>query len=563
MKEEEQHRAQFAPAERSERGLNILIIDDKVANLYSLKALLEKENQTDAGAFNYILCSSAEEGLKVAIKEELALILLDVQMPEMDGYEMATILKGNKKTAHIPIIFITAIDQNSGNMIQGFKVGAVDFLFKPLNPTLLKAKVDVFVSLHKREKELELKNKMLQNSIQILHETQFLLKGVLDSAFIGIMACRAVKQEGRIVDFEFMLLNKAAQQMLKRNDLFGKRMLEEMPGNKIDGLFDRYITVVETGKSMNVEQYYDHEALDGWFHILANKWEDGFVVAFEDVTQRKITEETIKTANIELNSAKEALVELNNDLENRVSIRTDELKTAQAELIKTNDTLKSINTDLDNFIYTASHDLKAPISNIEGLVTLLKSRMPGEDARVHQLLSLIEESVARFKVTIKDLTQVARLQHEETEDVKVIEFGPIVQELKQTMANDIIKRKAQITEDYQVAHVQFSAKSMRSILYNLLSNAIKYCPAEVHPRIHIRTYATGPYIVLSVKDNGFGIKEADIPKVFKMFKRLHTNTEGTGIGMYIVKRILENSGGKIEVNSEFGKGSEFLAYLKQ
>jgi signal transduction histidine kinase len=104
---------------------------------------------------------------------------------------------------------------------------------------------------------------------------------------------------------------------------------------------------------------------------------------------------------------------------------------------------------------------------------------------------------------------------------------------------------------------------MRSILYNLLSNAIKYCPAEVHPRIHIRTYATGPYIVLSVKDNGFGIKEADIPKVFKMFKRLHTNTEGTGIGMYIVKRILENSGGKIEVNSEFGKGSEFLAYLKQ
>jgi signal transduction histidine kinase len=68
--------------------------------------------------------------------------------------------------------------------------------------------------------------------------------------------------------------------------------------------------------------------------------------------------------------------------------------------------------------------------------------------------------------------------------------------------------------------------------------------------------------VLSVKDNGYGIKEEDIPKVFKMFKRLHTNTEGTGIGMYIVKRILENNGGKIEVKSEPGKGSEFLLYLK-
>jgi signal transduction histidine kinase/CheY-like chemotaxis protein len=562
MKEEDQHRAQFAPAERKEGGFNILIVDDKVANLYSLKALLEKEHQSDEGEFNYILCSSAEDGLKIAIKEELALILLDVQMPEMDGYEMATILKGNKKTAHIPIIFITAIDQNSGNMIQGFKVGAVDFLFKPLNPTLLKAKVNVFVSLYRREKELELKNKMLQNSIQILHETQFLLKGVLDAAFIGIMAFRAIRLDGRIVDFEFMLLNKTAQQLTKRNDLFGKTMLEEMPGNKTDGLYDKYVAVVETGKSMNIEHFYEHEGLKNWFHILANKWEDGIVVAFEDISQRKQTEETIRTANIELNTAKEALVELNNNLESRVSVRTDELKTAQEELLKTNENLKSINTDLDNFIYTASHDLKAPISNIEGLVTLLKSRLPREDAKVHQLLSLIEESVARFKVTIKDLTQVARLQHEETEDIKMIEFSPVVQELRQTMANDIAKRKAHITEDYQVPAISFSAKNMRSILYNLISNAIKYCPAEIEPQISIRTYPSGSFTVLSVKDNGYGIKEEDIPKVFKMFKRLHTNTEGTGIGMYIVKRILENSSGKIEVKSEPGKGSEFLLYLK-
>jgi signal transduction histidine kinase/CheY-like chemotaxis protein len=552
---EEQHRGQFAPPERQGEPFNILIVDDMVANLYSLKALLEKENQSDAGDFNYILCSSAEEGLKVAIKEELALILLDVQMPEMDGYEMASILKGNKKTAHIPIIFITAIDHNSSNMLQGFKVGAVDFLFKPLNPTLLKAKVDVFVALHKREKELELKNKMLQNSIQILNETQFLLKGVLDAAFIGIMALRAVREGSRIVDFEFMLVNKAAQQLTGRNDLFGKKLLEEMPGNQTDGLFDKYVTVVEKGKSVNLEHCYRHESLNHWFRILANKWEDGFVVAFEDITQRKSAEETIKTA-------KEALVELNNDLENRVTIRTDELRTAQEELLKTNENLKSINTDLDNFIYTASHDLKAPISNIEGLVMLLKSRLPKEDAKVHQLLSLIEESVTRFKVTIKDLTEVARLQHEEAEDVKNVSFEEITHELKLTLASDIAKRNVKISEDYQMSDIKFSAKNMRSILYNLLSNAIKYCPPEVEPRIEIRTYRSGPYTILSVKDNGYGIKELDIPKVFKMFKRLHTNTEGTGIGMYIVKRILENSGGKIEVKSDYGKGSEFLVYLR-
>jgi signal transduction histidine kinase/FixJ family two-component response regulator len=559
---EEQHRGQYAPPERKGEALNILIVDDKVANLYSLKALLEKENKPEAGEFNYILCSSAEEGLKVAIKEELALILLDVQMPEMDGYEMASILKGNKKTAHTPIIFITAIDQNSSNMLQGFKVGAVDFLFKPLNPTLLKAKVDVFIDLYKREKELELKNKMLQNSIQILSETQFLLKGVLDSAFIGIMAFRAIRLNNRIVDFEFMLINKAAQQIINRNDLFGKRLLEEMPGNKADGLFEKYVTVVETGKSINIEQYYEHESLKNWFHILANKWEDGFVVAFEDITHRKSAEDIIKTANVQLETAKEALVDLNNELESRVNERTLELRNAQDELVKTNEHLKSINTDLDNFIYTASHDLKAPISNIEGLVTLLKSRLSQEDNKAHQLLTLIEDSVARFKVTIKDLTQVARLQHQEFEDVNTIEFAGVVHELTLTMADDIARRNVRIAEDYQVPTVQFSAKNMRSILYNLLSNAIKYCPSDVEPYIHISTYPSGAYTVLSVKDNGYGIREADIPKVFKMFKRLHTHTEGTGIGMYIVKRILENSGGKIEVQSEYGKGSEFLVYVK-
>lgn len=559
---EEQHKSHFVSPERMEGALNILLVDDKVANLYSLKALLEKENESEAGDFNYILCPSAEEGLKVAIKEDLALILLDVQMPEMDGYEMARILKGNKKTAHIPIIFITAIDQNNSNMLQGFKVGAVDFLFKPLNATLLKAKVDVFVALYKREKELELKNRMLQNSNQILHETQFLLKGVLDSAFIGIMALRAIREEGRIVDFEFMLVNKATQQIMQRTDLFGKKLMEVMPGYKVEGLFDRFVTVAESGKPINIEHYYARESFKNWFRIMATKWEDGLVVAFEDITQRKITEETINSANVELHATKEALVELNNELESRVSQRTIELKNAQEELLKTNENLKSINTDLDNFIYTASHDLKAPISNIEGLVMLLKSRLPEEDNKAHQLLSLVEESVARFKITIKDLTQVARLQHEEAEDIKDIEFQEVVHELKMTMADDIARRNAHISEEYQVPAIQYSAKNMRSILYNLLSNAIKYCAPEVEPQIHIRTYLSGRYTVLSVKDNGYGIREADIPKVFKMFKRLHTHTEGTGIGMYIVKRILENSGGKIEVKSDYGKGSEFLVYLK-
>lgn len=108
--------------------------------------------------------------------------------------------------------------------------------------------------------------------------------------------------------------------------------------------------------------------------------------------------------------------------------------------------------------------------------------------------------------------------------------------------------------------IEFSKKDLRSIVMNLLSNAIKY-RSERRPEVLIKCYQKDQYAILSVTDNGIGI-DLKHAKLFKMFKRFNTETEGTGIGLYIIKRIIDDAGGKIEVESEVGKGSTFSVYFK-
>lgn len=104
---------------------------------------------------------------------------------------------------------------------------------------------------------------------------------------------------------------------------------------------------------------------------------------------------------------------------------------------------------------------------------------------------------------------------------------------------------------------------MRSIVYNLLSNSLKYRSPERTLELSISTESTPEYVILKVEDNGLGMKKNDHAKIFYMFKRLHDHVEGTGIGLYIVKRIVENAGGKIEVESEEGKGTTFQVYFRK
>lgn len=251
-----------------------------------------------------------------------------------------------------------------------------------------------------------------------------------------------------------------------------------------------------------------------------------------------------------------------------LSERKELQKLAEAKkyLNEQNEELNRINQDLDTFVYVASHDLKAPVLNIEGLVTALTETL-GEAAKmgdVRNIINLIGSSIVRFKNTISDLTEVSKVQKEISTRPEKILLRSFIDDVKDELREMIVLTEAEIT--VQVADdldLCFSRKNFHSIVYNLLSNALKYRSPDRRPEIHLNIEPLEDCVLLSVKDNGLGIDAKNISKIFLMFERLHGHVEGSGIGLYIVKRIMENSAGKIEVESEVGRGSTFKLFFKR
>ena len=297
----------------------------------------------------------------------------------------------------------------------------------------------------------------------------------------------------------------------------------------VERVMDAWKKSSETGNPLNIEfRFRRYDGIYRWFLVraLPLKDKEGKIVKWfgtsTDIHDQKVAEESVRKQNQELNK---------------------------------------INTDLDNFIYTASHDLKAPISNVEGLINTLFSEIELPKDLIH-LKELIYKSIEKFRNTIKDLTEVSKVQKETGEDVELINFAELMSETTENIHDLIEKSGATISTSFETPDLLFSKKNIRSILYNLISNAVKYSSPDRKPVIKVSAKKDGEFIQLAVADNGLGIKASQKDKVFIMFKRLHDHVEGTGIGLYIVKRIVENSGGKIEVESEEGKGSVFRLWLK-
>jgi PAS domain S-box-containing protein len=276
----------------------------------------------------------------------------------------------------------------------------------------------------------------------------------------------------------------------------------------------------------------------------ANKKHIGFSKITRDLTERRRNEQNLHNLNMEL--------------EGKVQRRTEELSNSIREL-------KRINNDLDNFIYTASHDLKAPVSNIEGLIYGLYDEL-GEQAESDSNLKfykeMITDSIKRFQVTIGELTEIAKIQKGNHEDIEEVDLAALLEDVEISIADLIIKNQAKIISDLnECKSIRFVRKNLKSIFYNLVSNGIKYKSPERKPVIKIKYSSDEDYHIISYQDNGLGIKAENTDKIFTMFKRFHDHVEGTGVGLYIVKRIIENAGGKIEVETTEGEGSTFKVYL--
>ena len=238
---------------------------------------------------------------------------------------------------------------------------------------------------------------------------------------------------------------------------------------------------------------------------------------------------------------------------------------AQRLLRDNNEELTRVNVDLDSFIYSASHDLKGPITNIEGLLQALADELPLEARQcppVYNILGMLTRSVERFQHTIEQLSDVAKLQREHGLPLAPVPLAPVVQGVLLDLAP--LLRSAGARLDLDLAEgvgVRFLEKNLRSVVYNLLSNALKYrAPARIS-RIQVRAHPDGPHLRLSVQDNGLGINATGQRRLFGLFERLHTHVEGSGMGLFMVRKMVENAGGRILVESEEGTGSTFTVLL--
>ncbi|AKD03703.1 ATP-binding protein [Pontibacter korlensis] len=219
-----------------------------------------------------------------------------------------------------------------------------------------------------------------------------------------------------------------------------------------------------------------------------------------------------------------------------------------------------LNRDYENIIHSISHDIKGPLSNIEGLIRILKSTPESEEDN-RRIIDMLSDSVGNLRRTVEDL---ADINHDTdfAKESERVNFENVIEDAKLALRDKIAESNAKIRAQIGESEICFPRKNIRSIIYNLLSNAIKYRKPGREPVVTISTEKSGEHIMLRMSDNGLGIAEDKQDYIFDRNTRLLTHVEGTGVGLFIVKGMVEATGGRIEVKSKEGEGTTFTLYFK-
>ncbi|GAC1377311.1 MAG: hypothetical protein NVS3B25_23170 [Hymenobacter sp.] len=250
----------------------------------------------------------------------------------------------------------------------------------------------------------------------------------------------------------------------------------------------------------------------------------------------------------------------------------DELRATRAEvtqkntqLTATNALLTAANLNLDNFVYAASHDLKQPVNNLVGLFDELRRTATFHDPEEAQVLRLVQASLQELSTTITDLAAVVQEErptgHPPTETVQL---GDVVAEVVQALSREVQSTQAYITTHFEaLPELEYVRSNLRTILLNLVANALKYRHPDRPPQVQLRANFEAGRAVLEVQDNGLGIDlDRHGDELFQLFRRFHPEAAaGTGVGLFLVNRLVQATGGRIEVNSKAGQGTTFRLYL--
>ena len=233
------------------------------------------------------------------------------------------------------------------------------------------------------------------------------------------------------------------------------------------------------------------------------------------------------------------------------------LQTQNAELIRTN-------ASLDNFVYTTSHDLKQPINNMAGIFQELTRTASFRDPDAMKLVGMFEQALQQLDDTIRDLSELVQVQKQQQYlPTESIALAPLVTEVLASIQFQLAATGAEVTTNFEaVPMVEFVRSNLQSIFYNLVSNALKYAAPGRTPRIRMSSSLHEGQVVLVVTDNGIGIDLVRFRgQLFQLFRRFHDHVEGSGMGLYLVNRLVQQAGGRVEVESTVDEGTTFRVYL--
>ncbi|MBD1842089.1 response regulator [Cyanobacteria bacterium FACHB-63] len=510
-------------------SVNILIVDDQPENLLALEAVLGKLGE------NLVRASSGEEALRCLLNQDFAVILLDIQMPGMDGFETATLIRSRARSQHTPIIFLTAFDASEQGVFKGYSLGAVDYLIKPINSEILVSKVGVFVDLFKKTAAIQHQAAQLTAINRELRRSEERFRSLSASSPSGIFV---IDSEGRCT-----YTNPRFQAICGIvPDQIPERSWQQCihPDDR-DRAVSQWNVYLEHGGEFSEElRFQTKDERIQWVHVrscpmVAQSGEAlGHVGTIEDITERKEAEVT------------------------RAQVMREQLARQEAE---------AANRMKDEFLAVLSHELRTPLNSMLGWVRLLRTKQY-DQKMVDRALETIERNAETQAQLIEDILDVStiirgklRLNHRSIQPVAVIQAAI------DGVRPQVEAKSIQLTTEFapNIGNVWGDSTRLQQIVWNLLTNAVKFTPEKGKITIQAQTEETN-MVRITVTDTGIGIDAEFLPHVFDRFRQADSTTtrshNGLGLGLAIVRHLVELHEGTIEATSPgLEKGATFTVRL--
>ena len=494
----------------------ILLVDDQPARLLTYEAIL-------AGLeVRTVKTSSGDEALQQLLKQDFAAILLDVNMPGMNGFEVARLIRGHPRLERTPIIFVTGAEVSVLDQLKGYEVGAIDYISVPIVPEILRSKIAVLVELHQRHRELQEVNRALKDAraeVEMAHERQLyeaILANTPDLAYLFDLKHR------------FVYANEGLLKMWgkTREEAIGKTCLELGYEPWHAALHDREIDqIIATKKPIRGEVPFagTFGRRDYDYLLVPVLGADGEVAAVAGIT-RDITERK-------------------------------QMETA----------LRESDRRKDEFIAMLAHELRNPVAPIRNAGEILFQL--ATDERQVALAGVLKRQTEQLSRLLDDLLEVARVTQGRIElRREIVAIQACVQMAVEAVEPMIKERHQRLTVTREGLSIFVDADKVRltQCIANLLTNAAKFTPANGD--ICVNSRVEDGHAIIEVSDTGIGIAADLLPLLFDLFvqgqRSLDRSEGGLGIGLSVCKRLIEMHGGHVTGSSDgAGHGSTFAIHL--